>query len=109
MIIYIHWCAKIKDEVEKLAYQLNEEAERIERPIRRLITININIYVKYKIKATNISDCDQIMSITKISTKYRRKMHLLCELIYAICKGSNKSCKTKQIVKNYISDFKLTH
>ncbi|GFW22654.1 transposable element Tc3 transposase [Trichonephila clavipes] len=35
-IIYIHWCAKIKDEVEKLAYQLNEEAERTERPIRRL-------------------------------------------------------------------------
>ncbi|GFY08876.1 transposable element Tc1 transposase [Trichonephila clavipes] len=33
---YIHWCAKIKDEVEKLAYQLNEEAERTERPIRRL-------------------------------------------------------------------------
>ncbi|GFW69174.1 transposable element Tcb2 transposase [Trichonephila clavipes] len=32
----IHWCAKIKDEVEKLAYQLNEEAERIERPIRKL-------------------------------------------------------------------------
>ncbi|GFX94920.1 transposable element Tcb2 transposase [Trichonephila clavipes] len=31
-----HWCAKIKDEVEKLAYQLNEEAERTERPIRRL-------------------------------------------------------------------------
>ncbi|GFW41189.1 transposable element Tcb1 transposase [Trichonephila clavipes] len=27
---------KIKDEVEKLAYQLNEEAERTERPIRRL-------------------------------------------------------------------------
>ncbi|GFV41231.1 transposable element Tcb2 transposase [Trichonephila clavipes] len=34
----IHWCAKIKDEVEKLAYQLNEEAERTERPIRRLRT-----------------------------------------------------------------------
>ncbi|GFY35396.1 transposable element Tcb2 transposase [Trichonephila clavipes] len=32
----IHWCAKIKDEVEKLAYQLNEEAEPTERPIRRL-------------------------------------------------------------------------
>ncbi|GFX03919.1 transposable element Tcb1 transposase [Trichonephila clavipes] len=32
----IHWCAKIKDEVEKLAYQLNEKAERTERPIRRL-------------------------------------------------------------------------
>ncbi|GFU72628.1 transposable element Tcb2 transposase [Trichonephila clavipes] len=32
----IHWCAKIKDEVEKLAYQLSEEAERTERPIRRL-------------------------------------------------------------------------
>ncbi|GFX42340.1 transposable element Tcb2 transposase [Trichonephila clavipes] len=32
----IHWCAKIKDEVEKLAYQLNEVAERTERPIRRL-------------------------------------------------------------------------
>ncbi|GFW54174.1 transposable element Tcb1 transposase [Trichonephila clavipes] len=32
----IHWCAKIKDEVEKLAYQVNEEAERTERPIRRL-------------------------------------------------------------------------
>ncbi|GFT56956.1 transposable element Tcb1 transposase [Trichonephila clavipes] len=35
----IHWCAKIKDEVEKLAYQLNEEAERTERPIRRLSRI----------------------------------------------------------------------
>ncbi|GFS78023.1 transposable element Tc1 transposase [Trichonephila clavipes] len=34
--IYIHWCAKIEDEVEELAYQLNEEAERTERPIRRL-------------------------------------------------------------------------
>ncbi|GFT21093.1 uncharacterized protein TNCV_2581871 [Trichonephila clavipes] len=32
----LHWCAKIKDEVEKLAYKLNEEAERTERPIRRL-------------------------------------------------------------------------
>ncbi|GFU82975.1 uncharacterized protein TNCV_935781 [Trichonephila clavipes] len=31
-----NWCAKIKDEVEKLAYQLNEDAERTERPIRRL-------------------------------------------------------------------------
>ncbi|GFV15496.1 uncharacterized protein TNCV_4835221 [Trichonephila clavipes] len=30
------WCAKIEDEVEKLAYQLNEEAERTERPIRGL-------------------------------------------------------------------------
>ncbi|GFX97849.1 transposase [Trichonephila clavipes] len=34
--IDIHRRAKIKDEVEKLAYQLNEEAERTERPIRRL-------------------------------------------------------------------------
>ncbi|GFU44024.1 transposable element Tcb1 transposase [Trichonephila clavipes] len=34
--LHLHWCAKIKDEVEKLAYQLNEEAERTERPIRRL-------------------------------------------------------------------------
>ncbi|GFX56120.1 transposable element Tcb1 transposase [Trichonephila clavipes] len=34
--MYIHWCAKINDEVEKLAYQLNEEAARTERPIRRL-------------------------------------------------------------------------
>ncbi|GFV09293.1 transposable element Tcb1 transposase [Trichonephila clavipes] len=32
----IHWCAKIKDEVKTLAYKLNEEAERTERPIRRL-------------------------------------------------------------------------
>ncbi|GFU73353.1 transposable element Tcb2 transposase [Trichonephila clavipes] len=37
-LYYIHWCAKIKDEVEKLAYQLNEEAERTERQIRRLRT-----------------------------------------------------------------------
>ncbi|GFV56751.1 transposable element Tcb2 transposase [Trichonephila clavipes] len=36
--IKLHWCAKIKDKVEKLAYQLNEEAERTERPIRRLRT-----------------------------------------------------------------------
>ncbi|GFV83337.1 transposable element Tcb2 transposase [Trichonephila clavipes] len=36
-IHYTGWaCAKIEDEVEKLAYQLNEEAERTERPIRRL-------------------------------------------------------------------------
>ncbi|GFW46362.1 putative DD41D transposase [Trichonephila clavipes] len=35
-ISVLHWCAKIKDEVEKLAYQLNEEAEWTERPIRRL-------------------------------------------------------------------------
>ncbi|GFU17568.1 transposable element Tcb2 transposase [Trichonephila clavipes] len=34
--VNIHWCAKIKDEVEKLAYQLNEEAEWTERPTRRL-------------------------------------------------------------------------
>ncbi|PRD25249.1 UNVERIFIED_CONTAM: hypothetical protein NCL1_41449 [Trichonephila clavipes] len=27
------------DEVEKLAYQLNEEAEQTERPIRRLISV----------------------------------------------------------------------
>ncbi|GFY07138.1 hypothetical protein TNCV_276851 [Trichonephila clavipes] len=33
---YVCWCAKFKEEVEKLAYQLNEEAERTERPIRRL-------------------------------------------------------------------------
>ncbi|GFW01672.1 transposable element Tc1 transposase [Trichonephila clavipes] len=32
----VHWCAKIKDEVEKLVYQLNEETEWTERPIRRL-------------------------------------------------------------------------
>ncbi|GFU67991.1 transposable element Tc1 transposase [Trichonephila clavipes] len=37
--IGLHWCAKIKDEVEKLAYQLNEEAKRTERPIRRLSRI----------------------------------------------------------------------
>ncbi|GFV66627.1 potassium voltage-gated channel subfamily H member 8 [Trichonephila clavipes] len=36
ILVRIHWCAKIKDEVEKLAYELNEEAERTERPIRRL-------------------------------------------------------------------------
>ncbi|GFW77760.1 transposable element Tcb2 transposase [Trichonephila clavipes] len=39
LFVLIHWCAKIKDEVEKLAYQLNEEAERTERPIRRLSRI----------------------------------------------------------------------
>ncbi|GFV35775.1 uncharacterized protein TNCV_913651 [Trichonephila clavipes] len=32
----LHWWAKIKDEVEKLEYKLKEEAERTERPIRRL-------------------------------------------------------------------------
>ncbi|GFV00595.1 uncharacterized protein TNCV_915351 [Trichonephila clavipes] len=36
MEYHVHWCAKIKDEVEKLAYQLNEEAEWTERPNRRL-------------------------------------------------------------------------
>ncbi|GFX65734.1 transposable element Tcb2 transposase [Trichonephila clavipes] len=38
----LHWCAKIKDEVENLAYQLNEEAERTERPIRRSSKISIS-------------------------------------------------------------------
>ncbi|GFV18891.1 transposable element Tcb1 transposase [Trichonephila clavipes] len=33
----IHWCAKIKNEVEKLAYQPNEEAERTERRLRTAI------------------------------------------------------------------------
>ncbi|GFU39579.1 uncharacterized protein TNCV_1410571 [Trichonephila clavipes] len=41
-ILSLHWCAKIKDEVENLAYQLNEEAERTERPIRRLSKISIS-------------------------------------------------------------------
>ncbi|GFX77952.1 uncharacterized protein TNCV_909691 [Trichonephila clavipes] len=35
-VFKIQWCAKIKDEVEKLAHQLNKEAERTKRPIRRL-------------------------------------------------------------------------
>ncbi|GFT19213.1 transposable element Tcb2 transposase [Trichonephila clavipes] len=39
LVTYIHWCAKIKDEVEKLAHQLNDKAERTERPIRRLSTV----------------------------------------------------------------------
>ncbi|GFV16162.1 transposable element Tcb1 transposase [Trichonephila clavipes] len=38
-MVNIHWCAKIKDEFEKIAYQLNEEAERTERPIKRLSRI----------------------------------------------------------------------
>ncbi|GFV04847.1 transposable element Tcb2 transposase [Trichonephila clavipes] len=36
MYTYIHWCAKITDHIEKLAYQLNEEAEQTERLVRRL-------------------------------------------------------------------------
>ncbi|GFV43854.1 transposable element Tcb1 transposase [Trichonephila clavipes] len=38
-LLKLHWCAKIKDEVQKLANQLNEKAERKERPIRRLSRI----------------------------------------------------------------------
>ncbi|GFT26553.1 uncharacterized protein TNCV_3603971 [Trichonephila clavipes] len=34
--VWLWGCLKHLDEVEKLAYQLNEEAERTERPIRRL-------------------------------------------------------------------------
>ncbi|GFX52474.1 nitric oxide synthase, salivary gland [Trichonephila clavipes] len=45
---HIHWCAKIKDEVKKLAYQLNEEAEWTERPIRRLSKVMYGgIYRRY--------------------------------------------------------------
>ncbi|GFX14459.1 RNase H domain-containing protein [Trichonephila clavipes] len=43
MLRHLHWCAKIKDEVEKLAYQLSEEAERTERPILRLINVMYGI------------------------------------------------------------------
>ncbi|GFU98186.1 hypothetical protein TNCV_4540191, partial [Trichonephila clavipes] len=32
----IHWCAKIERRSRKLAYQLNEEAERQKDQIRRL-------------------------------------------------------------------------
>ncbi|GFX60483.1 HTH_Tnp_Tc3_2 domain-containing protein [Trichonephila clavipes] len=39
VVVDINWCAKIKEKVEKLAYQLNEEAERTERPIKRLIKV----------------------------------------------------------------------
>ncbi|GFV58995.1 transposable element Tcb1 transposase [Trichonephila clavipes] len=46
-VFYIHWCAKIKGEVETLAYQLNEEAERTERPIRRLSKMMYGITCAY--------------------------------------------------------------
>ncbi|GFX79651.1 HTH_Tnp_Tc3_2 domain-containing protein [Trichonephila clavipes] len=53
----IHWCAKIKDEVEKLAYQLNEEAERTERPIRRLtVKITPSCCLSEKWRIINLLD-----------------------------------------------------
>ncbi|GFW81000.1 transposable element Tc1 transposase [Trichonephila clavipes] len=55
--IYTHWCAKIKDEVEKLAYQLNEEAERTERPIRRLtVKITPSCCLSEKWRIINLLD-----------------------------------------------------
>ncbi|GFU59264.1 hypothetical protein TNCV_4197881 [Trichonephila clavipes] len=56
-IFDIHWCAKIKDEVEKLAYQLNEEAERTERPIRRLtVKITPSCCLSEKWRIINLLD-----------------------------------------------------
>ncbi|GFU69117.1 transposable element Tcb1 transposase [Trichonephila clavipes] len=55
--IRIHWCAKIKDEVEKLAYQLNEEAEQTERPIRRLSRI--------------IGKLEERRSVTSVAAEFR--------------------------------------
>ncbi|GFU53761.1 hypothetical protein TNCV_618041 [Trichonephila clavipes] len=53
----IQWCAKIKDEVEKLAYQLNEETERTERPIRRLtVKITPSCCLSEKWRIINLLD-----------------------------------------------------
>ncbi|GFU53446.1 transposable element Tcb1 transposase [Trichonephila clavipes] len=55
--IKLHWCAKIKDEVETLAYQLNEEAERTERPIRRLtVKITPSCCLSEKWRIINLLD-----------------------------------------------------
>ncbi|PRD33596.1 UNVERIFIED_CONTAM: hypothetical protein NCL1_17192 [Trichonephila clavipes] len=39
----------LMDEVEKLAYQLNEEAEWTERPIRRLISVAYILHMSLRI------------------------------------------------------------
>ncbi|GFS75620.1 transposable element Tc3 transposase [Trichonephila clavipes] len=53
----LHWCAKIKDEVEKLAYQLKEEAERTERRIRRLtVKITPSCCLSEKWRIINLLD-----------------------------------------------------
>ncbi|GFV43288.1 transposable element Tc1 transposase [Trichonephila clavipes] len=57
MSIHLHWCAKIKDGVEKLAYQLSEEAERTERSIRRLtVKITPSCCLSEKWRIINLLD-----------------------------------------------------
>ncbi|GFV09057.1 transposable element Tcb1 transposase [Trichonephila clavipes] len=41
--LLLHWCAKIKDEVEKLAYQLNERG-RVDRKTNQEIKTNLDAY-----------------------------------------------------------------
>ncbi|GFT47246.1 transposable element Tcb2 transposase [Trichonephila clavipes] len=54
---HVHWCAKIKDEVKKLAYQLKEEAERTERPIRKLtVKITPSCCLSKKWRIINLLD-----------------------------------------------------
>ncbi|GFS99646.1 hypothetical protein TNCV_1972141 [Trichonephila clavipes] len=65
--VNIHWCAKIKYEVEKLAYQLNEEAERTERPIRRL-TIKITPSCCLSEKWRIINLLDDIWMLLKVES-----------------------------------------
>ncbi|GFV72104.1 transposable element Tcb1 transposase [Trichonephila clavipes] len=66
--MYIHWCAKIKDEVEKLAYQLNEEAERTERPIRRLSKVirHLDAFTRGRI----IGKLEEGRSVTSVAAEF---------------------------------------
>ncbi|GFW38437.1 acyl-CoA synthetase family member 2, mitochondrial [Trichonephila clavipes] len=61
----LHWCAKIKDEVEKLAYQLNEQAERTERPIRRLSKTTSGCFYRGRI----IGKLEEGRSVTSVAAE----------------------------------------
>ncbi|GFT56420.1 transposable element Tcb2 transposase [Trichonephila clavipes] len=56
------------DEVEKLAYQLNEEAERIERPIRRLSTVirHLDAFTRDRI----IGKLEEGRSVTSVAAEF---------------------------------------
>ncbi|GFV19205.1 transposable element Tcb1 transposase [Trichonephila clavipes] len=95
----LQWCAKIKDEVKKVAYQLNEEAERTERPIRRFSKV---------MYGSTCADMQQLKSHRE-SEKWR--IINLLDDIWMLLPGSNHWEKLEEgrSVTGVAAEFGIAH